>query len=167
MKVSNSLISTLLLLAFSNPLISAEKTRQNATATQMSKMTVKGFLYGALNDSRISNELKTCLSGIDDTLLTDTYAELMSVRFSSTEIATLDEFYASELGERYITALGNSKGIASDAEKQFKAEEIRTIRRITQSDLDSRMQSIPRDKANFQLMVEKLSIPFHQCKNDS
>jgi len=167
MKVSNSLISTLLFLAFSSPLISAERTLQNATATQMSKITVKGFLYSALDDSRSSNELKTCLSGIDDTLLTDTYAELMSQRFSPKEIATLDAFYATELGERYITALGNSKGIASDAEKEFKVEEIRTIREITQSDLSSRMQSIPRDKANFELMVEKLSVPFQQCRKDS
>jgi hypothetical protein len=167
MKFPNSVVASLLLLAFFSSLASAEKSRLNATATQMSKITVKGFLYGVFKDSRSSDELKKCLSAIDDTILTDTFTELMSTRFSSNEIATLDEFYSTELGERYIAALGNSRGIASDAERQFQAAEIEAIQRITQSELGSRMQSIPRDKANFQLITEKLAVPFHQCKNDS
>jgi hypothetical protein len=102
-------------------------TADALSAVAMSGMRLATIDYGA----KLSTEERTCLSNIDNSALRPVFVSLLRNSFSAPELASLDVFYSSALGEKYglylVEQARSDLGHAPSIHTHFQAFEINRI----------------------------------------
>jgi hypothetical protein len=109
--------------------IASAGTTSDSTANFLSGGAISA-LKAAANNSSATAAQKECVDRIPDSALAPLYKELIATRLSQDDLATLESFYSSPLGVRYVAALHAGKNppdIFSSAELSQLSSALKTI----------------------------------------